>query len=170
MENKKRSGCILFDWGDTLMRVFPEFDAPMYTWPQVQAVDHAGDVLAGLRSQWMLALATNASASEEKDIWAALERVGLKKLLDKVYCYKMIGHKKPSREFFDYILRDLSVDRSQVVMVGDDFEADVIGANQSHIKGVWFNERTRENKQSPLYRTIHDLQNLPAALDSLNEK
>jgi FMN phosphatase YigB (HAD superfamily) len=58
-------------------------------------VPYANAVLAELRVQSVLALATNAAASEEADIWVALDRVELKKLLDKVYCYCQIGHKKP---------------------------------------------------------------------------
>jgi len=59
------------------------------------------------RADWRIALATNAAASKEDEIWQALARAGLDRLLDKVYCYRTIGHKKPSREFFNYILRDL---------------------------------------------------------------
>jgi len=29
---------LIFDWGDTVMRVFPEFSGPMAHWPRVEAV------------------------------------------------------------------------------------------------------------------------------------
>ena len=147
------------------MRVFPEFDGPMVAWPQVEAMPHAEAVLAELRTRSILAVATNAADSEEAEIRAALERVGLDKLLDKIYCYRKIGHKKPSREFFEYILADLGLQTSQAIMVGDDFEADVVGANNCGIRAIWYNPRTAERHEGSMHRTIHDLRSLPQVLD-----
>ncbi len=39
---------ILFDWGDTLMRVFPEYDGPMYAWPRVEAVEGTAEKTAAM--------------------------------------------------------------------------------------------------------------------------
>ena len=85
MERGER--CILFDWGDTLMRVFPEYDGPMVGWPEVAAVSHAAEALEALRPGWLLAVATNAAASEEADIRAALRRAGLDRFFDRIYCF-----------------------------------------------------------------------------------
>lgn len=148
------------------MRVFPEFDGPMAAWPQVEAMPHAEQVLAELRTRSMLAVATNAADSDEAEIRAALERVGLDKLLDKIYCFRTIGYKKPSKEFFGYILSDLGVELSQAIMVGDDFKADVIGANNCGIRAIWYNPRSAESHESAVHQTIHDLRSLPQLLDS----
>jgi putative hydrolase of the HAD superfamily len=159
--------CLLFDWGDTLMRVWPDYDGPMATWPRVEALPHVVETLARLGADWRMALATNAAASEEGEIWQALARVGLDRLLDKVYCYRTIGHKKPSREFFDYILHDLKLGCESVFLVGDDFEADVMGANRCGIRAVWLNEQGDETRTGEMYRTIHDFRDLPKALAEL---
>ena len=82
------NGCILFDWGDTLMRDFREFSGPMASWPEVRALPGAGEVLSALRPHWRLALATNAADSSEAEIRDALERVDLSPLIDKVYCFR----------------------------------------------------------------------------------
>ena len=165
MEIQRVNHCLLFDWGDTLMRVFPEFDGPMVAWPQVEAMPFAAQVLAELRARSILAVATNAADSEEAEIRAALERIGLDMLLDKVYCYRKIGHKKPSKEFFGYILSDLGLEPSQAIMVGDDFKADVVGANNCGIRAIWYNPRTAERHEGSMHRTIHDLRSLPQVLD-----
>lgn len=159
--------CILFDWGDTLMRVFPGSRGPMVSWPRVEPVPHAAQVLADLHEGWTLALATNAPASDETHIRAAFDRVNLSQFLDKVYCFRAIGHRKPSPAFFQYVLNDLNLDSSQVVMVGDEFEADVIGAYQAGIRAIWFNERTEEDRKGALHCTIHDLRELAGALASM---
>ena len=156
--------CILFDWGDTLMRVFPEFSGPMKDWPTVEAVPGAIEILSALHQDWILALATNAADSEEGDIRLALRRADLERCLDKIYCFKMIGHKKPSTEFFGYILEDLGLSPEQAVMVGDDFDNDVLGANHCGIRGIWFNEHSTEARKNNLHCTIHELDTLPEAL------
>jgi FMN phosphatase YigB (HAD superfamily) len=51
-------------------------------------------------------------------------------------------------------------------MVGDNFEADVLGANRSGIRAVWFNEQGDETRTGEMYQTIHDLRSLPQALET----
>lgn len=163
MEHSTR-GCILFDWGDTLMRDFKEFRGAMKDWPRLETIPGAAETLAALRSDWILALATSADVSTEADIREALQRVGLDHLLDKIYCFKNTGHRKPSREFYQYILKDLKLPPRSIWMVGDSYEADVLGAIACGLRAIWFNEHSLEERSGDLQRTIHDLRALPEAL------
>ena len=160
----RESRCVLLDWGDTLMRDFPGFSGPMADWPHVEALPNVKETLAELRPQWTLALATNTIDSDETAIWKALDRAGLRSLLDKVYCFQSIGHSKPAPGFFDYIVKDLLMDRRRMVMVGDGFEKDVLGANQSGIYGIWFNESSDEVRVGEMYKTIFDFRSLTDVL------
>ena len=166
LEKSRLGRCLLFDWGDTLMRVLG-YSGPMARWPRVQAVPHVVEVLSGLHPQWQTALATNAVDSDPAEIRAALDRVGLDALLDKVYAFRAVGYRKPSRQFYEHIADDLHLDSARLVMVGDDFEADVLGANQAGLYAIWFNECSSEELTGGLYRTIHDFRQLPSALDAL---
>jgi len=157
-------GCLLFDWGDTLMRDFKEFSGPMKDWPRLEALPGAAETLAILHPGWILALATNAADSDEKDIRLALRRVDLERWLDKIYCFRKIGHKKPSPAFFQYILDDLKLASRSILMVGDNYEADVLGANACGIKAVWLNQHSHEMRENQLQRTIHALAELPGCL------
>jgi putative hydrolase of the HAD superfamily len=158
---RQTKGCLLFDWGDTLMRVLPEFDGPMQGWPRVEAVAGATETLSELHLNWKLALATNAADSNEQEIRAALRRVDLERWLDDVYCFKKIGHKKPSPLFFGHILKDLGLPPGQVIMVGDDYEVDVLGANRCGLQAIWFNEQSADIRQNEQMCTIHGLAELP---------
>jgi putative hydrolase of the HAD superfamily len=160
-------GCILFDWGETLMRDFKEFKGPMKNWPRVEAIPGAAEMLAVLRPNWILAIATNADVSDETDIWAALQRVNLDQWLDKVYCFKNIGYKKPSVEFYQHILDDLNLTPQSICMVGDNYEVDVLGANLSGMRAIWFNEHSLEVREDDMHHTIHDLGALPDSLQDL---
>jgi putative hydrolase of the HAD superfamily len=157
-------GCILFDWGDTLMRDCKEFNGPMKDWPRVQSIPDAVEMLAALHADWTLALATNSVDSDEKNIRLALQRVDLDQSLDKVYCFRNIGYKKPTLEFFQYILDDLRLTPQSLCMVGDNYEVDVLGANACGIRAIWFNEHSLEDREDSMHRTIHALVALPEVL------
>jgi ribonucleotide monophosphatase NagD (HAD superfamily) len=43
---------------------------------------------------------------------------------------------KPEREFFRLALQDLGLEAGQVAMVGDDAEADVVGARRAGLLGI----------------------------------
>lgn len=162
-----KPGCVLFDWGDTLMVDFQDCTGPMADWPHVEAVAHAHKALDDLRSRgWRLALATNAADSDEADIRAALSRVDLDGLLDHIYCSRRIGHRKPSREFFAFIESDLGMEASELVMVGDNHEVDVLGPNRVGIRAVWLCRDGRPVSGDSMQRTISDLEELPELLES----
>jgi len=163
----RETRCLLLDWGDTVMRVFPEYEGPMFRWPRVEAVDGITETLTKLRPDWTIALATNAADSEEREIWSALERAGLDELIDRVYCFRGVGHRKSAPAYFQFVLADLGIDPNDAVMVGDDFEADVVSANHSRIRAIWFHENAAERTTGALHRTIHDLRELPEALGRL---
>jgi putative hydrolase of the HAD superfamily len=84
MRDLAKTSWLLFDWGDTLMRDDPSAEGPMVSWPKVEIVPGAIEVLTSLKPSWGLAMATNADASDESQIWAALKRVDLDRLIEKI--------------------------------------------------------------------------------------
>lgn len=139
----------------------------MATWPRVEPVDGIREALVQLRPGWTIALATNAADSEAREIRFALARAGLDGLIDHVYCCREVGHRKSEPAYFEHVLADLGIDRDDAVMVGDDFEGDVLGANRCGIRAIWFRENAAERSNSKMYRTIRDLYELPDALEML---
>ena len=146
------------------MRVFPDFSGPMSTWPRLEAIPYAKETLSALRPGWIVALATNAVDSGEAEIRDSLARVQLDEFVDRVFCYQQVGCKKPSPLFFEFILNDLGLDPSRVTMVGDNYEEDVLGANRSGMRAVWFNPRSDAEQSGEMLRTIHDLRDLEGIL------
>jgi putative hydrolase of the HAD superfamily len=62
-------------------------------------------------------------------------------------------------------LQDLGLTVDDVVMVGDSFESDVMGANRMGIRAIWLNERSAELRTGEMYRTIRNLSELPQVLE-----
>lgn len=156
---------IVFDWGDTLMRDFKEFNGPMHLWPEVAAMPGALEALQVVGNGRVIAVATNAIDSREEEIWLALGRASLDLLINKVYCFRKIGFLKPSGEFFKYILGDQNFKPSDLIVVGDDFEKDILGANRCDIFGVWLNLNSQERRAGKMYDTIHSFSELPSFIE-----
>lgn len=155
---------VLFDWGDTLMQVFPRYAGKMKDWPQVAEIPGARKALHALHGHVGIALATNAADSEEADIRQALERVDLNAFIKHVFCFRTLGVKKSTPAFFESVRDRLHVSANHLVMVGDDFQEDVEAARAAGLWAVWFNARTSENAAGERYTTIHHLEALPAVL------
>lgn len=159
--------CVLFDWGDTVMRVFPEYSGAMESWPRVETVRGVENAISTIRQHALVCLATNAVDSSEQAIWKALARVGLEDCFDRVFCYENVRFRKPSKEFFMSILNQLGLTGAEVFMVGDDFEGDVLGASASGIGAVWLNTHSTECRAGDRCATIHSLESLPDVLKDL---
>jgi len=148
---------LLFDWGDTLMRVYPQSSGPMITWPYLAALPEAEETLSTLSKRVHLALATNAEDSDEEQIRAALRRVRLDQFIEEVFCTRRLGYHKPEPQYFRSVAKQLNVDLSQIVVIGDSFSNDVMGAVDAGAQGIWLNTSSAENRQGPGYFTIHSL-------------
>lgn len=155
---------VLFDWGDTLMRVFPRYHGKMKDWPQVEEIPGARKALHSLHGLIGIALATNAADSEEEDIRKALERADLNAFIKRIYCFKSVGAKKSSPEFFAHVMKDLHVPADHLVMVGDDFTEDAEPALAAGLRAVWFDAQGQEVRTGHNLATLHHLEHLPALL------
>ena len=133
----------LFDWGNTIMKDFPNETGKMHTWHKVEAMPNAEKMLRELSQLTDCYLATNAKDSDKEDIIKALKRVNLHKYFKDVFCYREIGFSKPSKDYFDAIIEKLKVQKENIVMVGDNLESDIIGAQRSGIDTILF---ASENK------------------------
>jgi HAD superfamily hydrolase (TIGR01458 family) len=76
---------------------------------------------------------------------------------------------KPARAFFDLALDDLGLDADEVVMVGDDIEADIGGAQNAGLRAIQVEtgKYTPRDREHPTVRPdliIHSAAALPAAI------
>lgn len=139
-------------------------NGPMVEWPRVEVVEGAKEVLSQLHVHYRLALATNAVQSTEEQIRGALQRIDVAEYIELVYCFRTIGMKKPSPEFFKAVLQNSQAAPGDTLMVGDSLENDVMGAVRSGLKAVWLNEVDGSEEQGVGFFTIHRLSDLPEAV------
>lgn len=67
-----------------------------------------------------------------------LENSGLDHYFDVILCSEEVGHNKPSLHIFQYALKKAGAKASDSVMIGDDFEVDIIGALNAGMQGILF--------------------------------
>jgi FMN phosphatase YigB (HAD superfamily) len=159
---------VLFDWGDTVMRDYPERTAPMVEWENVEVIEGIADVLAYLHSSGRrIALATSAEISDENQIRGALARGGLDTFFSHIYCYKNTQLPK-GEAFYRHILNDLQLSASDTLMVGDGFEKDIRIPNTLGIFAVWFNPKSDESRRAERHTTVHSMQELRTFFESLD--
>lgn len=167
-ETQLRYPFVLFDWGDTVMRDYPEITTPMIEWETVEIIDGIADVLAYLHASGRrIILATSANISDENQIRGALARVGVEQYFSRIYCFKTTNLPK-GEEFYRFILNDLDITVSDAMMVGDHLEKDVHVPNSLGMFGVWFNPRTDEIREDELHTTVHSMLDLKKYFESLD--
>jgi FMN phosphatase YigB (HAD superfamily) len=155
---------VLFDWGGTLMSEDGATDAPMAEWPEVRAIDGAAAVLARLAQHHRIAVATNAVGSDHASIRRALGRVGLDDFVSEIFCFRDLGLKKSDGRFWDVVAARLAVPRTQLLMVGDDLEQDVLAPRRAGIAAVWLNWKRTPTPGGVMVPTIEQLDELPALI------
>mgnify|MGYP000887328158 CR=1 FL=1 len=146
-------GVVLFDWGDTVMRVFPEYRGPMAQWPEVEVLTGVEEMLEALHPQRRLVIATNAADSGSALVWVALARANIDQYFDAVFTEQELGITKSNPLFFHLILHELGVPLDGAVMVGDSYQPDIVGAKEAGLRAVWLNTM---GFRCPVTHPIHD--------------
>jgi putative hydrolase of the HAD superfamily len=171
MTNPDLKTTLVFDWGDTLMRVFPEYNGAMVGWPEVAGMPGAVEALTRLHEEYALFVATNAAHSSADEISAALQRVGLDGFFEDIFTsQKLDGFRKPDTAYFQAIEHCLGKPAASLVMIGDDYGVDVLGAYRVGWQTLWFNPDCAACPGlTPLHNgEIYHMGDLPEVLEDLS--
>lgn len=101
---------------------------------------HIGAILATLREQgYRIGLVSNTGRTWGRFLRPIQDELGIGKHFDVRVFSDEVGWRKPRQEIFRRALEDLRLPPEAVVHVGDDVEADVVGARGMGMRAVWFN-------------------------------
>ncbi len=100
----------------------------------------AEEVLSALSKKYRLCIATNGMTEMQ---YGRLKEIS--KYFSKLYISEEMGVIKPLPAFFDRILRDFEVKKSECLMIGDSLSSDIRGAYVSGIDSCWLNRRGLKN-------------------------
>jgi YjjG family noncanonical pyrimidine nucleotidase len=130
-------------------RVFQEFEVEEYDLSVQFSTDyvsqspkkgnllpHAKEVLEHLHPQYPMHIITNGF-SEIQSIKMA--SAGIDKYFKSVVTSELAGHKKPSKEIFEFALHKNNLLPDEAVMIGDNLLTDMGGAKNASIDAIYFN-------------------------------
>ena len=92
------------------------------------------DVLRELSSRYKVALLSNTMSDHPRVL---LEESGYDRYFTYILCSRDVGVRKPNPEAFRIVLDKLQVSPEEAVHVGDRVDADMMGARDFGITGVW---------------------------------
>lgn len=95
------------------------------------------ETLEYLKHKYQLHIITNGFA-EVQDL--KLKNSGLIDYFQTITNSENAGHKKPHQNIFEYALKKAKAEKNESIMIGDSYEADVVGAIEFGIKAIYFNE------------------------------
>ncbi|MFA5836259.1 MAG: HAD-IA family hydrolase [Bellilinea sp.] len=130
---------IIFDAGDTLINLNSDDSRPMVEWDVLEAVAGVKEMLDRLNGRYRLAVGSNADVSDGPMLAAALARLGIAQYFSDFFSSVDLNKRKPDPAFFKIIEKSMGVLPSEVVMVGDSYVNDVLGAVGASWRAVWFN-------------------------------
>ena len=112
--------------GDTGSAVKIMWDVWLYrTWAPYPGVS---SVLATLRENGVkLGVISNWSPTLE----LTLDHLNLTQYFDAIVCSSLLGCAKPAAAIFDHAIERIAVSRDRVLHIGDNYDADVLGAREA---------------------------------------
>jgi putative hydrolase of the HAD superfamily len=93
-----------------------------------------------------------------------LKNSGLRSFFEDVLCSEEVGKNKPNPEIFQAALQRTKAKSNTSIMIGDDFEADVLGAERCGIRGILFDPHDEYEARNEIERIKH-FEELPLILN-----
>ncbi|HET9588242.1 MAG TPA: HAD family hydrolase [Anaerolineales bacterium] len=112
-----------------------------------------------------------SNAGDDQDVQQLAKRFGIASFFDFILTSAACSYRKPHPRIFELALSNWYFLPSEAAMVGDDLEADIRGAKNAGLYGIWINRRSgdRTENQPPVQpdASLTSLSELPALLDLL---
>ena len=109
--------------------------------------EDAVSTLATLQqSHYHLGLISNASDDENTQV--LVDKAGVRPYLEYISSSATYGRRKPDAGIFQAALDHFGVPAERAVMVGDSYEADILGAHDAGMQAIWITRRLPEPPSS----------------------
>ena len=137
-------------------------------WPrQTRWFPETPRVLDALRGRYRLGVITNYMDGPTCQL--VFDKLGYRETFDALVVSAELGYRKPSRVIFERALRETGSSPENCVMVGDLYEADIVGANNMGMKSVLVDVyESQQRHYGEATAAIQSIGELPAALDKID--
>lgn len=121
---------------------------------------HSKETLTYLQHKYELHIITNGFNESQA---AKMSSSGLTSFFKMIITSETMGHRKPDKRIFEYAMAKLDTDPSSCLMIGDNPDSDILGAQNAGIDQVLFNPLNIPCALTPTH-TITSLQELRSFL------
>lgn len=128
---------------------------------QTQVFPGTHDTLDRLKKDgYVLHIITNGFKEVQ---FTKLEKSGLLDYFDLILCSEEVGKNKPHLEVFKYAQAETGALPSESIMIGDDFQVDIMGATGAGWEGILFDPNNNYRTNTHEWQ-INELQEIPETI------
>ncbi len=120
-------------------------------------IPNALELLRGIQDHFELHIVTNGFADTQL---IKMERAGIENYFREVITSDRAGFQKPDTRFFFYALNRIGAQRQECLVVGDDVEVDMLGAERMGLDRVLYHPAGRDKEEARATFVVKDLMDL----------
>lgn len=113
-----------------------------------QLIPETREMLEAVAGRYQLALLSNFTHPPALD--DILTRLGISRFFKAILVSGRLGRRKPHPGVFAALSTEMELTAAEIMFVGDEPEADIIGAHNAGMQTVWMTYRQRLERPSPL--------------------
>ena len=118
------------------------------------------DALKALSERYKVYALTNGNAD--------VKMIGIDKFLSGAVSSADVGVSKPNPKIFEATLKKAGEEASSCIHIGDDYEDDIVGANNAGIASIWLNERGQKDPSMNLAtKVVTKVKEIPHAVEMI---
>ena len=110
---------------------------------QTKLVEGARKVLDYLHGRYEVAIITNGFREVQYD---KIRKSELSKYFRKIFISEEIGAQKPGRQIFEYAVKSMNAPKRTSLMIGDSWDADIVGAMNFGIDQIYYNPKIEQKE------------------------
>jgi len=103
------------------------------------------DVIETLNKTMEIGYKNYILSNHVPELAVIVENVGLKKYFNRIYTSANIGYEKPNLNIYEYVLKELKIEKNTCIIIGDSYNADIKGGEKSGIKSILVRSKNTEN-------------------------
>jgi len=117
-------------------------------------LDGAKELLEYLKPKYEIHILSNGFREVQ---YKKIANSGLADYFGKVILSEDVGVNKPHLDYFRYALKSTNSKKTDTIMIGDSWDADIVGAHNSKIASIWLNH---SNKPSEGFEPTYTVRSL----------
>ena len=128
-----------------------------------EKVDKIEELLTKCKKENLKLIVLSNTFFSSRAISKVLDKLGLLKYFDKVVASSECLVRKPSPIFFEIGIKEIGLDKNEVMYIGNDYNFDCVGCLISNIKMIFYNHENYQKYE--LFETIKEIKDYSELLE-----